>query len=351
MTLDFSAPLRFIRHSTLARFIDPSGQPVEKTIDIRTDPVSGRTARVTYARAEEKEPGIDRLPPPPPSADNTAACPFCQPQVTERTPRLAGLADTDERLQTGDSVLFPNLFPYGGYSAVSLFDDQHFVEIGTADPAAYCDCFVNCARYLSSVRDADEAVRFAAITQNHLPSAGGSLVHPHLQVHADAIAPNFVRFLTARTRAYARTRGSDLFSDYLRLEQDEGERLVGSTGEWQWLAAFAPEGFFELWAILPGVFSIMDITEAQWADLSGGVIRCQRFYRHLNRNGYNLGMISSIDPEDRLEIRLRIMVRSNYDQWVRSDHTGYEVMLGDMATFTAPEQTAEAARPFFEHPL
>jgi hypothetical protein len=34
---------------------------------------------------------------------------------------------------------------------------------------------------------------------------------------------------------------------------------------------------------------------------------------------------------------------------VRSDHTGFEVMLGDMTTFTAPEETARAAKPFWEH--
>ena len=32
------------------------------------------------------------------------------------------------RLIRGASVLFPNLFPYGAHSAVSLFDDRHFVE-------------------------------------------------------------------------------------------------------------------------------------------------------------------------------------------------------------------------------
>jgi hypothetical protein len=41
------------------------------------------------------------------------------------------------------------------------------------------------------------------------------------------------------------------------------------------------------------------------------------------------------------------MVRSNYAPWVRSDLTGFEVMLGDMTTFVAPEQTATWARPFF----
>ena len=36
-----------------------------------------------------------------------------------------------------------------------------------------------------------------------------------------------------------------------------------------------------------------------------------------------------------------------FEIWVRSDYTGYEVMLGDMATFVAPEQTAEWSRSFF----
>ena len=43
-----------------------------------------------------------------------------------------------------------------------------------------------------------------------------------------------------------------------------------------------------------------------------------------------------------------LVVRTNYAAWVRSDHTGFEVILGDMATFTAPEETAERARPFWE---
>jgi hypothetical protein len=42
-----------------------------------------------------------------------------------------------------------------------------------------------------------------------------------------------------------------------------------------------------------------------------------------------------------------MVVRSNYAPWVRSDYTGFEVMLGDMATFTAPEETARLARSFW----
>jgi hypothetical protein len=43
-----------------------------------------------------------------------------------------------------------------------------------------------------------------------------------------------------------------------------------------------------------------------------------------------------------------MVVRSNFAAWVRSDHTGFEVMLGEMATFIAPEETARLARPFWD---
>ncbi len=46
-------------------------------------------------------------------------------------------------------------------------------------------------------------------------------------------------------------------------------------------------------------------------------------------------------------VEVRPLVRANDAPWARNDHTGYEVMLGDMATSTPPEDTARAARPFF----
>ena len=113
------------------------------------------------------------------------------------------------------------------------------------------------------------------------------------------------------------------------------------------MAAFAPEGFFEIWGILPEITSFQEVTAGAWQDLAEGVINIQRFYRRIYRNGYNLGLLSVETPASSLELRVVIVVRSNYAPWARSDYTGYEVMLGDMATFVAPEQTAEWARSFF----
>lgn len=357
-------PLLFEKETVIARFIAPSGEPLERHIEIRTHPVTRRTSRVTFSRIAEKEAGTDKLPQPPSEAMDISRCPFCAPQVESKTPMLLPeLVNSRQkhsdlrpatcdlqpasRLVRGDSILFPNLFPYGAYSAVSLFDNTHFVEIGTASLESYTNSFLNCADYLRYVLNYDPDAIYMSITQNHLPSAGGSLVHPHLQVHADRIASNHHRFLRKRAEEYFKAAGTYLFSDYLRHEKEDGARYIGHTGSWEWLAAFAPEGFFELWGILPGITSLSQIADLDWKALSRGLLNTQKFYRSLCRNGYNLGILFAEDGTDYLELRVVIMVRSNYAPWTRNDHTGFEVMLGDMATFTAPEETAKSARAFW----
>lgn len=337
----------FTTHTIRARLVDPSGQLVQRPIQLRTNPVSGRTSRIAFSRTAEKETGTDSLPAPPPDARRSEHCPFCRPQVLARTPRLAPYLEPDGHLAHGDALLFPNLFPYGAYSAVCLLGDTHFVEIGTASPTSYTDGLINCADYLKRVLRHDPAAVYMAITQNHLPSAGGSLVHPHLQVQADRWASNHHRFLVARTLAYRRTTGGGLMADVAACEFRRGERAIGRSGRWLWMAAFAPEGFFEIWAVLPGITAIIDVQADDWRHLAEGMIRVQRFYRSLNRNGYNFGLLAVESPDSELELRAVMMVRSNYAPWVRSDHTGFEVMLGEMATFTAPEETARLARAFW----
>jgi UDPglucose--hexose-1-phosphate uridylyltransferase len=340
--------LSFIKEPITAKLISPSGEAVEKVIEIRTHPITGRTCRVALSRMGQSEPGTDVFPEPPPYARNTAHCPFCRPRVESQTPRLFPGMSPDGRLTQGDSILFPNLFPYGSYSAVSLFDNAHFVELGTALPPSYADCFINCRNYLGQVLSHDPHAFYMAITQNHLPSAGGSLIHPHLQINADCIPANHHRFLKERTDAYFQQTGRLLFSDYLSHEKNDGSRYIGRTGNWEWMAAFAPEGFYEIWGILPGVTSLRTPEDLIWKDLSCGVINAQKFYRSLCRNGYNLGILSIEAPSSRVELRVVLIVRSNYAAWVRNDHTGFELMLGDMATFTLPEDTAALARPFWE---
>jgi len=216
--------LKFESQSIAAEFIDPSGQTVQKLIEIRTHPITGRTCRIAFSRINEKEAGTDALPQPPPDAKKTSKCPFCQPWVTSKTPQFHPDLANDGRMIKGDSLLFPNLFPYGSYSAVSLFNDEHFVEIGTASVSSYADSFYNCGRYLRKVLQHDPQAVYMAITQNHLPSAGGSLVHPHLQINADRVPGNHHRFLLHKANEFNQQSSNYLFSSY--LDHDMKEKAI-----------------------------------------------------------------------------------------------------------------------------
>jgi UDPglucose--hexose-1-phosphate uridylyltransferase len=340
--------LLFESQTLTAAFQDAQKRQILRPIEVRTHPITGRRCRVTFSRSMERESALQTLPPPPPDADRTGDCPFCSSQMEKRTPLLHPGVAPEGRMRSGRSILFPNLYPYGAFSAVSLFDDRHFVEIGTADVDTYADSFINCVRYLKQVSRFDPEAVFMAITQNHLPAAGGSLVHPHLQVHADRIPSNHHAFLMRRAMDYRSQTGRLLFSDYLDAERTAGRRIIGKTGSWHWLAAFAPEGFFEIWAIYPGQTSFFQLNADQWHDLALGVVNAQHFYRSLCRNSYNLGLLAVEQVRSALELKVTLVARANYAPWVRSDITGYEVMLGDMATFNAPEETADLARPFWE---
>ena len=103
----------FSMETVQARLMEPCGDLADRTIQLRVNPVSGRTSRITFSRVNEKEAGVERLPSPPPDARQTARCPFCRPQVLLRTPQLIPQIHPDGRMTRGESLLFPNLFPYG----------------------------------------------------------------------------------------------------------------------------------------------------------------------------------------------------------------------------------------------
>jgi hypothetical protein len=77
--------LSFVKESITAKLISPSGDEVEKIIEIRTHPITGRTCRVALSRTGQSEPGTDVFPEPPPYARNTAHCPFCLSRVESQT--------------------------------------------------------------------------------------------------------------------------------------------------------------------------------------------------------------------------------------------------------------------------
>ncbi len=340
--------IEFRQKELSANFSDSKGAKITRIQQIRTDPVTLKTCRITPGRAlEEKrdQKEFHRLPQKDLDPDQ---CPFCPGNIDLMTPCLAREITDTGKLYYRESVLFPNLYPYTEWSAVSLFGKDHYVEIGTASAESYADSFINCARYLSRVKSADPGAVYMSITQNHLPGAGGSLVHPHLQVHASKTASNAHNMLRKRYLAYLSRHRTDILADLTDTEKKTGQRYIGSTGMWEWMAAFAPSGFHEIWGIAPTRFSLMDHDDTDlWTDLARGILNIQKLYRNLGKNAYNLAMISLEGTDKAPCLRACITARSNYAPWVRNDFTGFEIASKEMATFTFPEDLALTAKKFW----
>jgi UDPglucose--hexose-1-phosphate uridylyltransferase len=345
--------IEFLKEEFIANFSDAAGKPLVRVQQVRTDPVTMKQCRITPSRALENERGTEKLHQPPDLDLNESTCPFCPLNLESKTPCLNEQISKKKRLKNKKSILFPNLFPYTEWSAVSLFDDTHHVEIGTASAGSYRDSFINCADYLRRVKKADPGAIFMSITQNHLPGAGGSLVHPHLQVHAAKQISTNHALLKKRASEHAAQYGQCILSDLLLAEKERGERYIGTTGSWEWLAAYAPSGFYEIWGIAVAESSLL-IPEKKniWNDLAAGVLNTQKFYKSLNRNAYNLSLLSVEDSTNIPCLKISLTARSSYAPWVRSDFTGFELASGEMTTFTLPESVAGMAREFWKrsHP-
>jgi len=341
--------IEFKKSELTAEFMDTSGRRIKRDLEIRTDPISLRTCRILPSRAMEKERGQEGQPAFPDADLDRKKCPFCQENLTSMTPCLLPEISSSPRLTYNKSVLFPNLFPYTEWSAVSLFDDTHYVEIGSAELNSYRDSFINCANYLSRVKQFDPEAVYMSITQNHLPGAGGSLVHPHLQVHASKSGSNNHLILEKRANAYQARYGKCIISDLLTAEKRTGKRYIGTTGTWEWMAAFAPSGFYEIWGISRHASSLLVPDQKDlWQDLAQGVLNVQQFYKSLNRNSYNLALISIENEKNIPCLKVSITARSNFAPWVRSDFTGFDIASGEMATFTRPEAVKSMAEKYWK---
>jgi len=344
--------IEFRKQEFSAKFSDAAGKALTRIQQVRTDPVTMKQCRITPSRALENERGTEKLYQPPEIDLNESKCPFCPVNLESMTPCLNEQISKSKKLKNRKSILFPNLFPYTEWSAVSLFDNTHHVEIGTANPGSYRDSFINCSDYLTRVKRADPKAIFMSITQNHLPGAGGSLVHPHLQVHATKQISTNHALLKKRAREHAAQYRKCILSDLLLTEKEMGERYIGSTGAWEWIAAYAPSGFYEIWGIATSEYSLLIPGEKGiWQDLAEGVLNTQKFYKSLNRNSYNLSLLSVEDNTKNPCLKISLTARSSYAPWVRSDFTGFELASGEMATFTLPESVAAMACKFWKKSL
>lgn len=210
-------------------------------------------------------------------------CPFCPDAIDDATP----VFEDGTRLRRGDSVAFPNLYPFAAWHVVTVITRDHTVE--RIDRQSLIDAVTCMAEALA------RAPGYASINWNYLPSAGASIVHPHLQGMVDPEPTHLADTYLSAARRYRIRHGRIYWEDLIDHERCSDRFLFED--EIFWSASPVPLGEREVRGILP-IWSLDDL-EPYIEPLVDGMLRIIAFYRRLGTHAFNASLFFDQPGEDR----------------------------------------------------
>jgi UDPglucose--hexose-1-phosphate uridylyltransferase len=313
--------------------------PTEAQVEVRWDPLTGYAARLVKgasALLSSSTVDLDTF-----ARKTRSNCPFCPELIEQATPKLPVEIYSDGRIRNGRAVLFPNLLTYSQYISFSVYSpDLHYLRLEAMTPELVSDNLATHVEYIKAVMRFDARAVWASINANHMLPSGSSLFHPHIQSSVDPV-PSTVQQLLWQVPP-------DRFQDYLDTEQRVAKRYIGSTGSIEWLASFAPMGFNDVRALLPGICSPSQLTEDRLQELGTGVATILRLYADMGFQSFNMAVYGAPPDSRTYMLNLRLVCRSNLQPHYRSDVTYFERLHWQAMVDTSPEGLALRAKPRFK---
>ena len=199
---------------------------------------------------------------------NRESCPFCEGKESETPPEISAVRPSGTPPDTpGWSIrTIPNKYAAVGdhgefvLERDGLFEEApavgaHEVIIETPDHDARIERYsIPKLRALLSVYrerfidlHRDPRFKYIQIFRNEGALAGASLEHPHSQIIAIPITPQWLEVELASARAHFDKSGSCLFCDLLTQERADGRRIVFENDLFVSFAPFASRFPYETW--------------------------------------------------------------------------------------------------------
>ena len=336
----------FEERELAARVPDPAvgGTWTRVRLRWRRDPLTGASTRILT--------GVKLQPPGRPDlAELTAKpafCPFDAEHLETATFPFPAELTSEGRIRAGKAVVVPNILAYATHSAVGIYDPgRHFLDLDELTPSIVGDALAAMVRHAQAVRRLDPDACWSSINANHLPPAGASLVHPHLQSAHDDCGLTGQRLLAEQSGAWQERHGS--YWAALVEQEASGPRWVGHVGRVAWLTPFAPGGFHEVWAVVSGAADVTELTEEDSQALGQGLSQVLAAYRTWNLTSFNFGVIGGGPRarENGHQVVLKVVSRSNPEPRYRSDATYFERLYGEAMIDLSPEEVADGVRARF----
>ena len=294
-------------------------------VRFREELATGIRCRISTTRNERM---INR--PERPSYDSDLVpCPFCPERVCTETP----VFPDGTRIIIGESVTFPNLYPFAHRHVVTVITREH-------NPVAFTiqqirDALSGQARALSTGEG------YPAINWNYLPSAGASMVHPHMQGIADPM-PSFLteRYLQAGRDFHKNNKIN--YWEYLREKEESSPRYLFGD-EICWCAAPVPIGEKEIRGYLP--IATIEEFETYLEPAADGILQVIRFFESMGSFAFNMAIRFDCAKNDNsFRAFLSMIARINPNPKSTSDSAFMERMHFEPVVMTLPEQLGEMYR-------
>lgn len=341
--------IRFAVTQKEAVILDPGSAMQKKAVpvEVRTDPLTGRTTRICHFRALRFEkPDLTPL-----IEASQGACPFCPDKLLSLTPCFPAEILPDGRLVREEMVLFPNIAPYDSLGAVATLGRRHYIPMAEIEPERI-------ANGLSLALDFFERVRaighpegvYYLLSWNYMPASGSSLIHPHLQVFASSTAPNQLREELVASKAYASLRGAIFWDDLVAAEKADGSRYLGRIGRIEWLASFAPFGVVgDVVGVVAGCRTMLDLNAQDVNAIARGLVATMAAYDRMGIYSFNVCFFPGRKEDEFARLRLVFSPRIYYNPVLATpDATALRTLYNESICVGFPEEIAAGVRTQFQ---
>ena len=327
--------------------------------ELRCDPISGRWVIISTDR--QKRPNDFRIERA--ATIGRDQCPFCPGREAMTPPEVLAYRQNGSAPNTPgwDVRVVPNKFPALQVEGTldregdGMFDRMNgigahevIIETPSHDRSFASMSEADIERVLWAYRERildltrDFRLKHVLIFKNHGGAAGATLDHPHSQLIALPIVPEFVREELHGARTHFALKQRCVFCDMIRQEIRDGRRIVQENADVVALAPYAPRFAFETWLLPKAHGSRFEQTPRHVSESLARLLKAvlQRLDRALESPPFNLVVHTAPFTEDVTDVfhwHVEIMPKL-------TRVAGFEWGTGFYINPTSPEEAAKVLR-------
>jgi galactose-1-phosphate uridylyltransferase len=322
---------------------------VNDGVEYRFDPLTGDQCRINPQRAKRLRQTVNDEALRQMVANSRESCPFCPEHVEQMTPKFPEKNWEEGRIKFGQTLIFPNLNPFGENHAVAIITQAHFLPLDEFSTDMLCHNLLASKGYILAVHRRGHEATWPTYMWNYMPPSAGSIIHPHAQILVESKPLPKQAQLLEKSQQYMGSEGNNYWEELVKQERKLGERFIYQSDFISVLASFAPRGFNEIQFVFRDKSSLGGLEEEEIQDFASCLVRALRGYRNIGVGSFNLITFSGPLGKnlDYYRLHAKLISRPHPAGIYTSDTGPLERLCDAWVIDTLPEVVAERLKPFF----